>query len=203
MELEKRYGYLQESEFDLIDKVLGKLKSEFGSVQFLQIGIGLGDMTSKGVVRRCNEIVIPITVSGVDISTQPPDPLPLPDYQYYQGDSMEAWRNVKGTFNFLFIDGCHCATHAMCDFLNYSPMLVVGGYCLFHDTSRPKYSEEQGEFPQDHSYIGKPDSVLGVRNGLKKLGLLQGYRTDWKFIEEIPTTNGLMGVMLFQKVKEL
>ncbi len=202
MELEKRYGYLQEREFDLIDKILGKLKVEFGAVQFLEIGIGLGGMTGHGVVRRCKELDVPITMSGVDISTQAPDPLPLPDYKYYQGDSMDVWRNVKGAFNFLFIDGCHCAMHAMNDFLNYSPMVVVGGYCLFHDTARPGMEDEQ-EWSQDHSFIGRPDSVLGVRNGLKKLGLLQGYRADWGFIEEIPTTNGLMGMICYRKLLEL
>ncbi len=201
--MELRYGYLQESEFDLIDKVLGKLKVEFGSVQYLEVGIGVGGLTSHGVVRRCNEIGVPITASGVDVSTQPPRPLPLPDYKYYEGDSMEVWRNVEGTFNFLFVDGCHCAMHAMCDFLNYSPMLVAGGYVLFHDTARSGMEDEQTFFVQDHSYIKKPDSVLGVRHGLKKLGLLQGYRADWEFVEEIPTTNGLMGMICYRKLKDL
>ena len=91
----------------------------------------------------------------------------------------------------------------MADFLNFSPFVVVGGYVLFHDTALPDGSYEQGPWPQNHSYAGKPPSVLGVREGLKKLGLLQGYREDWKLIEEIPSDTGLMGAILFQKLKEL
>jgi len=199
----KRYGFLQEEEYDLIDKIIDLLKDKFGSVQFLEIGI-LGGVTAAGVVRRCNEVGIPITrAAGVDISPTTPSPLPIPEYEYYSGDSLEQWRNIKGNFNFLFIDGCHCGTHAMCDFLNYSPFLVVGGYCLFHDTAAPGLEKEQDYFHQDHSAIGKPDSVLGVRNGLKKIGLLQNYRADWKFIEEVPNPTGLMGMVLVEKLKEL
>jgi hypothetical protein len=106
---------------------------------------------------------------------------------------------MKDECNFLFVDGCHCVNHAMCDFLNYSPLVVAGGYCLFHDTALPKDGVSQGEWPQNHSYAGTPDSTLGVRSALTKLGLLQGYRSDWKFIRELPSDSGLMGMMLFQK----
>ena len=117
---------------------------------------------------------------------------------------MDAWRQITGKYNFLFVDGCHCVNHAMSDFLNYSPFVEVGGYTLFHDTALPTGKEKQEPWPQtDHGYFGKPPSVLGVREGLKKLGLLQGYRSDWKLIEEIPSDSGLMGMCLFQKLTEL
>jgi hypothetical protein len=103
------------------------------------------------------------------------------------------------------VDGCHCVNHAICDFSNYSPFVVQNGYCLFHDTALPTSlgKVDQEAWPQDHSYAGKPSSVLGVREGLKKLGLLQGYRTDWKLVEEVPSDTGLMGLMLFKKEMEL
>jgi hypothetical protein len=118
---------------------------------------------------------------------------------------MDAWRGITGRYNFLFVDGCHCVNHAICDFSNYSPFVVQNGYCLFHDTALPTSlgKVEQEAWPQDHSYAGKPPSILGVREGLKKLGLIQNYRTDWKLIEEIPSDTGLMGACLFQKVMEL
>ena len=118
---------------------------------------------------------------------------------------MDMWKEIEGRYNFLFVDGCHCVNHSMCDFLNYSPFVVVGGYALFHDTALPTAlgKQQQEAWPQDHSYAGKPPSTLGVREGLKKLGLLQNYRQDWKLIEEVPSDTGLMGAMLFQKIKEL
>ncbi len=197
-----RYGQLEEEEYDLIDRVLERLKVSFGEVRFLEIGIW-GGVTATGIARKCKELGIPVSATGVDKSPNVPTPLPTPDYNYVQGDSLYQYGKITGKFNFLLIDGCHCAIHAMCDFLNYSPFLDVGGLCMFHDTASRKDEDEQDHFTQDHSDIGMPDSVLGVRNGLKKLGILQGYRTDWKFIEEHPNETGLMGAMVYQKLKEL
>lgn len=155
--------------------------------------------------RRGKEIDCPVQLTGVDFEQYRPNPTPDPNYDFRAEDSMDAWRGVKFRYNFLFVDGCHCVNHSMCDFLNYSPFVVVGGYSLFHDTALPTSlgKTEQEAWPQDHSYAGKPSSSLGVRDGLKKLGLLQGYRADWKLIEEVPSDTGLMGMCMFQKVMEL
>jgi len=207
---------MREEEADLIDKLISKLKDQFGSVSFLEIGV-FGGGTVTGVVKRCQEIDCPVFAAGVDFEQWKPSPVPLDNYAFFPTDSMDAWRDIKfliekvgdmggksnRAFNFLFVDGCHCVNHSMCDFLNYSPFVEVGGYCLFHDTAKPSFGEHQEAWPQDHSYAGKPPSVLGVREGLAKLGLLQGYRADWKLIEEITSDTGLMGMCLFRKEFEL
>jgi hypothetical protein len=202
MELAKRYGFMREEEADLVDRTLGKIKQQFGTVRFLEIGV-FGGGTVSGVVRWCTENSCPVFASGVDFAQWKPNPEPLPGYDFHDCDSMDAWRNINQQYNFLFVDGCHCVNHSMCDFLNYSPFVWKEGYCLFHDTAVPIGQFEQESWPQDHSYAGKNPSKLGVREGLKKLGLLQGYRSDWKLIEEIPSDSGLMGMCLFQKVQEL
>lgn len=193
---------MREVEADLLDRLIQQIHNEFGRLDFLEIGV-FGGGTVTGVVKRCQSIECPVTAAGVDFASQEPHPPPMPSYAFFDCDSMDAWRQIVGRFNFLFVDGCHCINHAMCDFLNYSPMVVKGGYCLFHDTALPTFDTKQEEWPQDHSYAGKPDSILGVRDGLHKLGLLQGYRTDWKLIEELPSDTGLMGMMLFQKIADL
>ncbi len=193
---------MQEKEADLVDLTLDRIMIAFKEVRFLEIGV-LGAGTIRGVYNRAKDIGCPIHGAGVDFEQYRPGPPIDPSYAFYAGDSMDVWRNIKETYNFLFVDGCHCVNHSMSDFLNYSPFVVVGGYCLFHDTALPTDKTEQGQWPQNHSYAGQPDSTLGVREGLKKLGLLQGHRTDWKFIEEIPSNSGLMGMILFQKTKEL
>lgn len=201
--METNYGFIRPQEAALIEDTLTKLKSAFGEVRFLEIGV-FGGGTVTGIVKKCQELGVSVYAAGVDFPEWKPNPIPLPSYEFHAVDSMDAWRGITGKFNFLFVDGCHCVNHAMCDFLNYSPLVEVGGYALFHDTALPTGQDKQGEWPQsDHSYAGKPPSVLGVREGLEKMGLLQGYRSDWKFIAEVPSETGLMGMCLFQKVKAL
>ena len=198
---DQRYGFIREVECDLIDEVLERLKAQFGAIRFLEIGV-FGGGTVKGVYRRAAEIGCPVHCAGVDFENYRPNPAPPLDYKFYTGDSMDTWRKINEGFNFLFVDGCHCVNHSMADFLNYSPMLEVGGYCLFHDTSGVGFDQVQGEWPQDHSYAGQPPSVLGVRSGLRKMGILQGYRSDWELVREVPS-DGLMGMILFKKIKPL
>lgn len=201
---ESRYGMMREVEADLIDRLLDTIKAKFGRIAFLEVGV-CGAGTVRGVYRRAKEIDCPVEASGVDFEMYRPNPTPGDNYKFYAGDSMDMFREIPvgSQFNWLFVDGCHCCNHAMCDFLNYSPFVENCGYCLFHDTALPTGKEQQEEWPQDHSYAGKPSSKLGVREGLKKLGLLQGYRSDWKLIEEVPSDSGLMGMCLFSKVTNL
>lgn len=197
-----KYGDLREVEAELLDLLIHRIKREFSAMRFLEIGVLSGN-TVRGVVAKCQEIECHIRAAGVDFPEWNPNPTPLPFYEFYSGDSMDAWRVMKGTFNLLFIDGCHCVNHSMCDFLNYSPFVEVNGYVVFHDTAANPRTGAQDTFPQNHSYAGQPDSVLGVREGLVKLGLLQGYRADWKLIEELPSDDGLFGMVLFQKARDL
>lgn len=199
-----RYGFIRKEEADLIDWITEDILIVFGEMRFLEVGVFSAD-TVRGLVRRCAEIGFStIEASGVDFEQYRPNPLPAPcGYTFYGGDSMDMWRSIhpNEAYNFLFVDGCHCCNHAMCDFLNYSPFVEVGGWCLFHDTALPKGQAKQEEWPQtDHSYAGKPPSVLGVREGLTKLGLLQGYRKDWEIVKEVPSDTGLMGMCLFKRV---
>ncbi len=202
MELNTRYGFMRPVECDLVDKVLDKLKAEFGYISMCEVGV-FGAGTTRGVYKRAKEIDCPVQLTGIDFEQYRPNPTPDPQYHFIAEDSMDAWRKIDCKYNFLFVDGCHCVNHSMCDFLNYSPFVVPNGYVLFHDTAVPTFQPTQEEWPQDHSYAGKPSSILGVREGLKKLGLLQSYRSDWMLIEEIPSDTGLMGMVLLKKLKDL
>lgn len=200
---QSRYGYMRAVESDLLDEMMDKLKSEFGEIRFLEVGV-FGAGTVRGVYRRAKEIDCPVQCVGVDFEQYRPNPTPHENYEFHGVDSMDAWRKIKFDANLLFIDGCHCVVHASQDFLNYAPFVRVGGYVLFHDTALPTGQEKQEEWPQtDHSYAGKPPSVLGVREGLTKLGLLQGHRKDWQLVKELPSDSGLMGMCLFKKMMPL
>jgi hypothetical protein len=197
----ERFGFMRDVEADLLEELLDTLKAKFGQISFLEVGV-FGAGTTRGIYRRAKEIDCPVRRGiGVDFEQYRPNPTPDAAYEFHGVDSMDAWRSITGTVNFLFVDGCHCVNHAQCDFLNYSPFVEVGGYCLFHDTALPDGKYDQEPWPQtDHSYAGKPPSILGVREALRKLGLLEGKRTDWKLIKELESNTGLMGMCLFQRL---
>jgi len=199
-----RYGFMREIEADLVDQLLAQIKVQFGEIRGIEVGVFAAG-TTRGIYRWGKEHDCPVFLTGIDFEKYRPNPTPDPNYNFIAQDSMDAWREIPTDYKcgLVFVDGCHCVVHSSQDFLNYSPFVEVNGYCLFHDTAIPSFQKYQEEWPQDHSYAGKPSSVLGVREGLKKLGLLQGYRTDWKLVEEIPSDTGLMGVCLFQKILEL
>jgi hypothetical protein len=199
MDKKHKYGFMTENEAGLLDGLLADIKAKFGEIRFLEIGV-FGGGTTHGIYQRAAEIGCSVHCEGVDFEMWKPSGLPA-DYTFHAGDSMDTWRNVTGSFNLLFVDGCHCVNHAMADFLNYSPFVEVGGFALFHDTA-PGANGQQGTWPQDHSYAGQPPSVLGVRSGLEKIGLLQGYRKDWQLVREIAESE-LMGMSLFEKILPL
>lgn len=192
---------MRDVEADLLDRLIPMIRNRFGMMRFLEIGV-FGGGTVTGIVKKCQEIGCPVVASGVDFAAWKPNPVPIHDYEFYAGDSMDQWREVRGQFNLLFIDACHCVVHTSQDFLNYSPLVEAGGYILLHDTALPTDlgKDKQEEWPQDHSYAGKANSPLGVREALKKLGLLDNRRSDFEFVEEIKSSTGLMGMMLYQRI---
>lgn len=198
-----RYGYMRDVEEDLIDRLTEKLKSEFGKITGIEVGV-MGAGTTRGLYQRGKELGVPVQLAGVDFEMYRPNPTPDAGYQFYAGDSLDVWRDIPpdSSFNFLFIDACHCVVHSSQDFLNYSPFIEVGGYILWHDTALPTAlgKDKQESWPQDHSYAGKPPSGLGVREGLKKLGLLDNRRSDFELVEEVESSNGLMGMMLARRI---
>lgn len=187
-----KYGVITFGEAAMLDSLCNKIKSEFGYLSLLEIGMA-GGATMAGIMERCSEIGCPCNYHGVDGEGGKPEFKPE-NATYYIGDSAEVFTNVSGQFNLLFIDGCHCVNHCMLDFLNYSPMVVVGGYCLFHDTNDTIW---QGDHYQGHG-PKHPEFHIGVRAALRKLGLLAGLRKDWRLVAEVKDTE-IMGMMLFRK----
>lgn len=192
-----KYGVMTPGEAALMDEICLRVKEEFGGMRFLEIGVA-GGSTMAGVMERCEEIGCPmISYSGVDGEAGKPCFMP-PFAKFYQGDSAEMWLEIKDEFNFLFVDACHCVNHVMMDFLHYSTMVVVNGYCLFHDT---RDTDWQGKHYQGHGPHAPPFQI-GVRQALLKLGLLNELRSDWRFVQESKDSD-IMGMMLYKKVKPL
>jgi hypothetical protein len=190
-----KYGVMTVGESNFMDKLIDTIHAEFGSIQFLEIGVAQG-ATMAGVMERCQKVGCKIHYEGVDLPMGKPE-FSSPDCVFHPGDSAEIFNDVSGKFNLLFVDGCHCINHCMLDFLHYSQLVVEGGYCLFHDTRDTHW---QGEHYQGHGpHI--PEFMIGVRSGLRKLGLLNGKRTDWTLVEEVADTD-IMGMILFKKLHD-
>lgn len=192
------YGVMTVGETEFMNRFLEQLKTEFGYVRFLEIGVAEG-ATMAGVLERCDALQVPVDYTGVDGPQGRPSFLPE-NCTFIEGDSAYAYPRVGEGFNILFIDGSHALNYVMLDFLNFSPLVVVGGYCLFHDTREgPQWTgmHFQGTGPKD-----MVDNNIAVRPALKKLGLMDDRRTDWKFIEEIMDTS-IMGMRLYRKLKDL
>src|SRR4051812_7449238 len=112
-----RFGMMRPIEADFVEKIASRVSDEFGAIRFLEVGV-CGAGTIRGLYRHCAEHAIPFHGEGVDFEHYRPNPSPADDYKFHSGDSMDAWRNITGTFNWLMVDGCHCVNHAQCDFLN-------------------------------------------------------------------------------------
>lgn len=127
---------------------------------------------------------------------------PFKEARMIYGDSAETWTQFdpKKKIHWLFIDGCHCVNHPMLDFLNWGDFVQTGGYTLFHDSVPDHVIHEHyysGHGPKDSKLF-----YVGVREGLRRLGLLDNIRKDWVLVEE-RFPEGIdrgLGVSLFEKV---
>lgn len=191
-----KYGVWSLGEAVFMDRQLNKVFNEFGAVRFLEIGVAEG-ATMAGILERCDEIGSPVSYEGVDGLGGKPSFLP-DNCKFFEGDSAEQFLYVGDGFNMLLVDACHCVNHTMLDFLNYSPKVVVGGYVIFHDVRDTHW---QGNHYQGHG-PDVPEFRIYCRGALKKLGLLQGYRADWEFVEEI-ADGDIQGMYVIRKLKDL
>lgn len=192
------YGIFSPGEAVYFDRMLEQVGRQFGHIRFLEIGVAEG-ATMAGILERCDHLGIPCTYEGVDGSQGKPNPIP-DNCKFIEGDSTQVHRQVGEGFNVCFIDGSHALNFVMLDFLNYSPKVIPGGLCIFHDTRDTQ--EWQTKHYQGTGDQSNVDNNIAVRLALKKLGLLQGYRRDWEFVEEI-TDVQIQGMMSFRKTRDL
>ncbi len=99
-----------------------------------------------------------------------------------------------GDVHLALIDGCHGKPCVSLDFLLIEPLIVPGGYVMFHDFGADQIGQEQA--PPDHC------PIVGVHDACASLGLLDNTREGWMFVQTIigdkPAGSADMGV--FQKL---
>jgi len=99
-----------------------------------------------------------------------------------------------GDVHLALIDGCHGKPCASLDFLLIEPMIVPGGYVMFHDFGADQIGQEQA--PPDHC------AIVGVHDACASLGLLDNTREDWMFVQTIigDKAAGSADMGVFQKL---
>ncbi len=82
-----------------------------------------------------------------------------------------------GDVHLALIDGCHGKPCVSLDFLLIEPLIVPGGYVMFHDFGSDQIGQEQ--CPPDHC------PIVGVYDACASLGLLDNTRDGWRFVQTI------------------
>lgn len=194
------YGLLSLPDVAFWESILDEIARRFqNKIRLWEIGVANG-ATCYGTVEYCERKNYELKWTGVDLPGVGPKVLP-PNCIFLEGPSEEVYIKLQADHcNLLFIDGCHCSNHVVMDFCNYGERLEYHGLCVFHDSvncpswvGMAGHSNYQGHGPR------VDDFGIGVRMGLRKLGLLDGLRKDWKFFGE-QTVGTAQGAMAFERV---
>lgn len=177
------------------------------TLNFLEIGTYNGS-TAYGV-----KAVVEAKGKGLNywgIDTLSHDTVLWPEANMIIGDSTKIFYQVPNLpFDILFIDGPHCTTNCMLDFLNFSPKVKVGGLILFHDASPA--SQTKLPFPQhkieEYEKGGFEIPIYdefgtAVLTALEKLGLYpDSRRTDYELVEHKWSREPYGGISIYRKLK--
>jgi hypothetical protein len=101
---------------------------------------------------------------------------------------------IAGGVHLALIDGCHGKPCVSLDFLLIEPLIVPGGYVMFHDFGADQIGQEQA--PPDHC------PIVGVHDACASLGLLDNTRDGWRFVQTIigDKSAGSADMGVFQKL---
>ena len=161
----------------------------------VEIGICHGD-TSRGIRDYLNGLGVAFSYHGFDSQRDKQISPPFEGASLHLGDSAEIYHEAPEGIHWLMIDGCHCVNHMMLDFLHFGDRVAKGGVAIFHDVS--PLSQNKCDYQGHGPNIA--DFGTACREGIRKLGLYDGFRTDWVLIKEDWEPNlNWGGVAVFQK----
>ncbi len=118
----------------------------------------------------------------------------LKDSHTFLGDYILKHDIIDGGVHLALIDGCHGKPCVSLDFLLIEPLIVPGGYVMFHDFGADQIGQEQA--PPDHC------PIVGVHDACASLGLLDNARDGWRFVQTIigDKSAGSADMGVFQKL---
>ena len=192
------YGIITPTDAQTLERSLQLAFDTFPgkTLNLLEVGICHGD-TARGVAEFCRGKGITFNYTGVDSQRDRPIVPPFEGARLVLGDSTEVYGQVPYGFHWAFIDGCHCINHFSLDFLHYGDLMVSGGIVAIHDAA----PDAQGvQHYQTHGPM-IDDFGIGVREGLRKMGLLGKSNQDWTLIEETwDNCSNYGGIAVYRRV---
>ncbi len=186
--------------------VAGMCDSISSTLNFLEIGTFNGS-TAWGVKAVAEGRGKRINYYGVDTMTH--DTVLWPQATMVIGDSTKIFYRVPNVpFDILFIDGLHCTTNCMLDFLNFAPKVKIGGLILFHDSSPasqcklPFTPEKIAEYEKGGFEIPEHEEFgTAVLISLQKLGLDPRARTDYELVSNNWSWEPYGGISIYRKLR--
>lgn len=188
-----KYGAITTIDAEVLDFVFSRFDHE--TVRVLEIGVWKGD-TARGIKAALESRGCVLVYVGIDAQAwSEPNP-PFPGAQYIICKSEDAYGMVDGDFDVVFQDGCHCKNHVMLDALNYSPMVRIGGFFMFHDTAPQVQHKQTNRWV--HPDVDNPVHLTAVNDAIEAIGWPNG---RWSlFTERHDPNSDIGGIKVFQRI---
>jgi len=211
------FGFGMAGMEEKLEQITSELAKEHESVTYIEIGVAEG-ATLTAIAHTLKKSGKPWRAIGIElpngysfdmqrtidnsISRQVKLDFILPNgnIQRPQWETVTVYFRDSQTFlgelwqddiQLALIDGCHGRPCVKLDFLMLEAWMKPRAMVMFHD-----YSEEQYGHHQPHCPSG-----IDVRGAVADLGLANGKRAGWKFIETIPAdrSKGGWDMAVFRK----
>jgi hypothetical protein len=207
-----QYGLISETDARALEKTIDLICKEFSDNVINIVEIGLYNCeTSTGVMNYVSSKGRLPMMIGIDNGKDkfPPNDIHL-KMNYIIGNSNEVYNQLEdNSQHLIFVDGCHCFSCVVSDYVLYGEKVKIGGYFAFHDTGRhikPFKDFQHGDKNNEGAYIS-------VRKALEYWGAFgfwaypkhfQGEKIGngkWELIfDEADETNEAGGITVFKKI---
>jgi hypothetical protein len=144
---------------------------------WVAVGIDLPEgysLERSHILARANERNIPCSIIEFNHCTEVVEPEREAITVYLKPSQQFLQSNWEIPVDFVLVDGCHCKICVMDDFKLIEPRVTRGGIVAFHDFGQDSVGE-----PQPHGDTG---DTIGA---CSDLGLVNGTRMGWKFLETV------------------
>lgn len=196
-----KYGLISETDARCLEKTIDMICEEFPDdpINVTEVGVYGGD-TGGGISEYLKSKNRLYWMTGID-NYKDGEAVRFPYNTLINGNSNEVYNQIQdNSQHLIFVDGCHCFSHAVSDFFCYAPKVKTRGYFAFHDTGR--HIKEFKDF--QHGDKNNPDAYISVRKALDAIGVLKSgicAGKMWKKIfDEADEANEAGGVIVFRKL---
>lgn len=183
---EIKYGLISQTDARTIEKTIDLIRGDNVPhlLNITEVGVYAGE-TMNGMREYVKSKEWEAYFTGID-NNRDGEKLRFEYDKLIVGNSNEVYNEIKNeSQHLILVDGYHTFPGVVSDFFCYSPKVRVGGFLAFHDTGEhiDQLSGWQGVGDKND-----PDMCLGgVRNALRKIGLIGKYMSFKVNLNEVAT----------------